>query len=282
MHFFPTGSLLVWDYETQAVMETPLSERPDAIVFNRAINSLSVIHFNEFSNANKSRYLGVTLFQYSITGTNIYQSAPPALILRGYPIERFRIPDRSISTPYVIVILSLSTSLDPPPPFSNQQVLFDFSSGLSEPLVHTSWDVNKDLVTLPQFFSVRQRVITMPGGVIYQQTIPGLTGSDEVIPSEIVVDVYKCSEIASIERELYPDKESKNWASLYNDDGHSSYRASTQIFGDGEFLCMEYEKSVIAFCFDENVSMPREDPGYREIRNRRVEQRAQLRRECAQ
>lgn len=279
MHFY-TGSLLVWDYETQVAMETLLSERPRAFFFNRAGDSLSIIHFKELGHDTPS---SVSLFRYSITGTNIYQSAPPTLILRDYPFTYFYDTDRTISTPCMNVFLSLNDGPDPPLPFPMKKALIDFSSGHSEPSLHTPLEVNKNSVAFSLTYSFFPHFcITMPGGILYQQIIPATPRSDVYVPPEIVVDMYEYSEIASIEKELCTGKESKNWAALPELGDDASYGLSKQFFGDGEFLCIVYEKCVFVYCFDENVFTPREDPGYREIRNQRAEQRAQLRRERAQ
>lgn len=287
MHFH-TGSLLIWDYETQAAMETPLSQRPDAIILNQARNSLSIIHVEDTTNPSDSACLnfqGVTLLEYSIVGTKIYQSVPPTSLLEDCPFFVFYMPDRDISVPCVVLNQWFDPTADQPQPHPTRYVLFDFSSGSSRPSVHTSWDLDKDSVSTPQVSIIGDRTVTMPGGLIYHVSDISHSNGD-LVPEVVMYDLrsssYSFTEIASIERELLPSEENKNWArSPRSGSDGSRCQPATKIFGDDEFLCLIDDKRVTVFCFDEHVSMAGEDPGYREIRNRRAEQRAEQQNLCA-
>src|SRR5699024_10483640 len=152
-------------------METPLPQRPDAIIFNQARDSLSIIHVEDATSPSDSlccsNFQGVTLLQYSIVGSKIYQSAPPASLLEDCVFFVYYMPDRDISVPCVILNQWFDPSADQAQPHPTRCVLFDFSSGSPRPSVHTSWDLDKDSVSTPQVSVIGDRTVTMSGGLIY-------------------------------------------------------------------------------------------------------------------
>ncbi|KAK2760316.1 hypothetical protein FQN54_002384 [Arachnomyces sp. PD_36] len=276
IHFAAGGSFLVWDYKTQVTMETTFPYYPAAIVFHHSTNSFSAVH----TETNTCRVDGdMVISQFSVLGTSIHQTGS-SVIIPGNGLEEFEILDAKSPVPDLLVMVQWSepTENEPSCP-GTREILVDFASSADEPSIHISSAVVKDAFSKGSFYFT-QSITAIPETLIYQirkeYMHPNLQVASEIFLYNLQPPESCLTEIGAIKREA-SSGETKSA-------GTGGRERDSRIFGNHEFLCLvkDKERSVTAFCFDEDVLMAGELPRYREIRTRRAAERAQLRKKRAE